>query len=66
MQHETVTQILEANRSVARAIHYLEGEHDERVVTYGELYERALGILGHLQQRGAGREIGRASCRERV
>ncbi|MBS0373333.1 MAG: non-ribosomal peptide synthetase [Proteobacteria bacterium] len=55
MQHETLTEILEANRSAPRAIHYLEGERDERVVPYGALYERALGILYHLQKLGAQR-----------
>jgi acyl-CoA synthetase (AMP-forming)/AMP-acid ligase II/acyl carrier protein len=55
MQHHTLIQMLEANRSAQRSIHYLEGEHDERVVPYGELYERALGILWHLQKLGAER-----------
>jgi len=55
MQHATLTEILEANRTAPRSIHYLEGEHDERVVPFGELYERALGILWHLQALGAGR-----------
>jgi acyl-CoA synthetase (AMP-forming)/AMP-acid ligase II/acyl carrier protein len=55
MQHSTLIEILEANRTAPRAIHYLEGEHDERVVPFGELYERALGILWHLQKLGADR-----------
>ncbi|MBS0395446.1 MAG: non-ribosomal peptide synthetase [Proteobacteria bacterium] len=55
MRYATLTEVLEANRGVARAIHFLEGEHDERVVPYGQLYERALGILWHLQQLGAAR-----------
>ena len=55
MQYLTLTEILEANRSAPRAIHYLEGEHEERVVPFGELYDRALGILWHLQKLGAGR-----------
>ena len=55
MQHSTLIEILEANRTAPRAIHYLEGEHEERVVPFGELYERALGILWHLQKLGAGR-----------
>jgi len=54
MQHETLIEILEANRSVQRSIHYLEAEHEERIVPFGELYERALGILWHLQALGAG------------
>jgi len=55
MQPSTLIEILEANRSAPRAIHYLEGEHDERVVPFGQLYERALGILWHLQKLGADR-----------
>jgi acyl-CoA synthetase (AMP-forming)/AMP-acid ligase II/acyl carrier protein len=55
MQYSTLIEILEANRDAPRAIHYLESEHDERVVPFGELYERALGILWHLQRLGADR-----------
>ncbi len=51
----TLTELIERNRTVARSITYLDGEHDERAVTYGELYERALGILHHLQRLGAKR-----------
>ena len=38
MQYETLTDILTANRKVARAIHFIEGEHDETVVPFAELY----------------------------
>jgi len=55
MQHETLFEILAANRGVDRAIHYLDGERDEAIVPFGALYERALGVLGHLQRLGAGR-----------
>ncbi len=55
MQHETLFQILEANRGVDRAIHYLDGERDEAIVPFGALYERALGVLGELQRLGARR-----------
>src|SRR5687767_7238039 len=51
----TLTELLETNRHVARSITYLEGESEERSVSYGELYERALGILFHLQKLGAKR-----------
>jgi acyl-CoA synthetase (AMP-forming)/AMP-acid ligase II/acyl carrier protein len=51
----TLTELIERNRTVARSITYLEGENDERAVAYGELYERALGILHHLQRLGAKR-----------
>lgn len=50
---DTLIEILESNRTVDRNVRYLEGEHDERVVPYGELYERAVGILWHLQKLGA-------------
>src|ERR1700754_542199 len=51
----TLTELIEGNRTVARSIYYLEGENDTREVSYGELYERALGILYHLQRIGAKR-----------
>ncbi len=51
----TLLDLIEANRKTARSITYLEGENDSRAVTYGELYERALGILHHLQRIGAKR-----------
>jgi acyl-CoA synthetase (AMP-forming)/AMP-acid ligase II/acyl carrier protein len=51
----TLTEMIEGNRNVARSITYLEGENDSREVSYGELYERALGILYHLQRIGARR-----------
>jgi acyl-CoA synthetase (AMP-forming)/AMP-acid ligase II/acyl carrier protein len=50
---DTLIQLLERNRTLDRNIRYLEGEHEERVVPYAELYERAVGILWHLQQLGA-------------
>jgi len=51
----TLTALMEDNRNAQRAVTYLEGENEERVVAYGELYERALGILFHLQKLGAKR-----------
>ncbi|MBV6417083.1 MAG: Polyketide synthase PksJ [Steroidobacteraceae bacterium] len=50
---ETLTELIESNRKVDRALVYLEGEKEERRVAYGELHERALGILFHLQKLGA-------------
>ncbi len=49
----TLSALLESNRTVPRAITYLEGEQDVRTVGFDELYERALGILHHLQHLGA-------------
>jgi acyl-CoA synthetase (AMP-forming)/AMP-acid ligase II/acyl carrier protein len=51
----TLTELIKDNSTVARSIYYLEGENDTREVAYGELYERALGILYHLQRIGARR-----------
>ena len=51
----TLTEVLEANRAFPRGITYLEGENESRSVSAAELYQRALGILYHLQRLGARR-----------
>jgi acyl-CoA synthetase (AMP-forming)/AMP-acid ligase II/acyl carrier protein len=51
----TLTELIEGNRKVARHITYLEGEQNERSVSFADLYTRALGILYHLQKLGARR-----------
>jgi acyl-CoA synthetase (AMP-forming)/AMP-acid ligase II/acyl carrier protein len=51
----TLTEAFENNRSAARSISYLEGENETRAVSCGELHQRALGILWHLQRIGARR-----------
>lgn len=51
----TLAELIEANRKHPGKITYLEGENDARDVGYEELYERALGILHHLQRLGAHR-----------
>jgi acyl-CoA synthetase (AMP-forming)/AMP-acid ligase II/acyl carrier protein len=51
----TLTELIEHNRAFPRSITYLEGENDTRQVSFAELYERALGILWHLQRLGARR-----------
>ena len=51
----TLTELFESNRKIAGTVSYLEGENDSRDVSYPELYERALGILYHLQRIGARR-----------
>jgi acyl-CoA synthetase (AMP-forming)/AMP-acid ligase II/acyl carrier protein len=51
----TLTEVIENNRSFARTLTYLEGENDTREISFAELYERALGILYHLQRLGARR-----------
>ena len=50
---ETLAELITSNRGVKRTISYLESENSERVVGYDELYERAVGILFHLQKLGA-------------
>jgi acyl-CoA synthetase (AMP-forming)/AMP-acid ligase II len=50
---DTLTAMLEANRAAARSVTYLESERETRAVSFGELHERALGILHHLQRLGA-------------
>ncbi len=51
----TLIELIESNRNFPRSITYLEGENDARDVSFAELYERALGILHHLQRLGARR-----------
>jgi acyl-CoA synthetase (AMP-forming)/AMP-acid ligase II/acyl carrier protein len=55
MDATTLTALMEANRGVARSVVYLHGEGAGRAVEYGELHERALGILHHLQRLGSRR-----------
>jgi len=50
---ETLAELIANNRGVKRTISYLEAENSERTLSFGELYERALGILHHLQKLGA-------------
>jgi acyl-CoA synthetase (AMP-forming)/AMP-acid ligase II/acyl carrier protein len=51
----TLSELMESQRAQPRSITYHEGENDQRVVSNAELYERALGILYHLQRLGARR-----------
>jgi acyl-CoA synthetase (AMP-forming)/AMP-acid ligase II/acyl carrier protein len=55
IQATTLTGILAEKRKAPRALTYLEGENQQRTVGLGELYERALGILHHLQRAGVKR-----------
>ena len=49
----TLLELIENNRTVDRAVTYIDGENSERRVSYADLYTRAIGILHHLQQLGA-------------
>jgi acyl-CoA synthetase (AMP-forming)/AMP-acid ligase II/acyl carrier protein len=51
----TLSELIEMNRTLPRSIVYFEGENEQREVSFGELYERAVGILFHLQRLGARR-----------
>ena len=55
MMNTTLVEMIENNRSVDRAVTYVEGENTERRVSYADLYTRSLGILYHLQALGAQR-----------
>jgi acyl-CoA synthetase (AMP-forming)/AMP-acid ligase II/acyl carrier protein len=51
----TLLQVIENNRGIHGNVSYVEGENEIRHVSFAELYERALGILYHLQRLGAKR-----------
>src|ERR1700691_4964778 len=53
--YTTLVDVLESNRGVDRAVTYVEGENSERRVPYGDVHQRALGILYRLQALGAQR-----------
>jgi acyl-CoA synthetase (AMP-forming)/AMP-acid ligase II/acyl carrier protein len=53
MSYRTLVEVLESNRAVERSVTYVEGENIERRVAYRDVHARALGILYHLQGRGA-------------
>ena len=55
MSYSTLIDVLENNRSVDRAVTFVEGESAERRVPFKDVYTRALGILHHLQAMGAQR-----------
>ena len=51
-QYDTMTDLLTDARGKDRHIRFIDGEHDESTVTFGELWDRALALLGSLQSRG--------------
>jgi acyl-CoA synthetase (AMP-forming)/AMP-acid ligase II/aryl carrier-like protein len=53
MTARTLVELMTANAEAPRGITYHAGEGQSRRVTYGELRQRALGLLHHLQQLGA-------------
>lgn len=58
-RHETLTDLLENSRTEDRAIRFIDGEDKESVVTFAQLWDRALKMLGVLQASGmsAGDEL---------
>ena len=50
--YDSLTQVLEEARGRDREIRFIDGENDESVVTFAELWDRAGDLLGALQARG--------------
>ena len=50
--YDTLIDLLADVRSRDRHIRFIDGEDDESVVSFAELWDRALGLLGSLQSRG--------------
>lgn len=51
MQFQTLTEALEKNRSEQRFVGFIEGQDQEKQITFESLYQRSLGLLKVLQQR---------------
>ncbi len=52
IQFQTLVAALEHNRSDDRFVGFINGQDQEKVITFNELYERALGLLNILQEKG--------------
>ena len=50
--YENLIELLVDARSRDRHIRFIDGEHDETSVTFAELWNRAIALLGALQSRG--------------
>jgi acyl-CoA synthetase (AMP-forming)/AMP-acid ligase II/acyl carrier protein len=50
--YDTLTDMLAAARGRDRHIRFIDGEHDEVILTFAELWDRAIALLGSLQARG--------------
>ena len=50
--YDTMTDLLADARGKDRHIRFIDGEHDESTVSFAELWERAVALLGSLQARG--------------
>ncbi len=50
--YDTLIDLLADARGKDRHIRFIDGEHDESTVTFAELWDRAMALLGTLQARG--------------
>lgn len=55
MQFHSLTEALSCNRSEARFVSFIDGQEDEKCISFEALYQRALGLLHVLQQHGIGK-----------
>ena len=53
MNFTTLNEALDARRSSSRAVHYIEGENNERALPFSQIHARALGLLHYFQSYGA-------------
>ncbi|MBT8111706.1 MAG: non-ribosomal peptide synthetase [Gammaproteobacteria bacterium] len=52
--YNTLTDMLRDARGKDREIRFIDGENDESVIRFPDLWDRAIGLLGSLQARGMG------------
>jgi acyl-CoA synthetase (AMP-forming)/AMP-acid ligase II/acyl carrier protein len=52
MQFKTLVDALTHNRSQDRFVGFINGQDEEKIITFNALYEHALGLLHVLQQKG--------------
>ena len=52
MQFKTLVDALTHNRSEDRFVGFINGQDEEKIITFNALYERALGLLHVLQHKG--------------
>ncbi|ORU93810.1 MAG: AMP-dependent synthetase [Cycloclasticus sp. symbiont of Bathymodiolus heckerae] len=50
---KTLIEALDNNQDASKCITYISGKDSERTVSYPDLKQRALGLLHHIQQKGA-------------
>ena len=50
--HDTLIELLAEARGKDREIRFIDGENDESIVRFPELWDRAMAMLGSLQARG--------------